>query len=109
MLEHHIYEYRKGIRDLVLWTIPRGEVKTVTQRLYRNDIAYLVQSVNDEKSNVYFGEPGCIDIVRSFGNKPLNQYTLEEDFMLGIMLGYSRSQQYERYRERKLAGIGAAL
>ena len=80
MLLHHIYEFRKG---------------------------YLLQPVTEQKVNLYFGKRSCLDAVQTFVDKPLNKLTPEEDFMLGIMLGYDISMQCERYCKRKfhLSGL----
>ncbi len=103
ILDHHIYEYKKGVRDLILWTVAADETEGTIKRLQRSGIPYHISRISPRKVNIYFGAGECLDIIRSFGEKPLNEFTLEEDFMLGIMLGYSRSQQYERYRKRKLS------
>ncbi len=105
---HHIYEYKKGVRDLFLHTMPVESCHSCISWLEKSGIDYWVQKVNDRKVNVYFGKKTCVAIVRGFGNKPLNEFSDEEDFMLGIMLGYSKDQQYDRYQYRKTAAIGAA-
>ena len=73
---HHIYEFQKGIRSLVLCTMCRTCAALVCDRL-------------------------CLDAVRTFVHKPLNELTPEEDFMLGAMLGYDIARQCERYCKRK--------
>ena len=98
---HHIYEYKKGLRNLVLCTLHTEHLKSAIARLERNRIAYLVRHVSDKKVNVFFGLRECVDIVRGFGDKPLNTFTDEEDFILGIMLGYGRVKQCRRYLKRK--------
>lgn len=40
--------------------------------------------------NLFFGLRTCVEIVASFGNRKVNEYIPEEDFILGIMLGYER-------------------
>ncbi len=49
------------------------------------------------KINIFFGNPDCVEIVKMFETESLNELTPEQDFILGIMLGYSREQQYTRY------------
>ena len=68
---------------------------------------YLLQPVTEQKVNLYFGKRSCLDAVQTFVDKPLNKLTPEEDFMLGIMLGYDISMQCERYCKRKfhLSGL----
>lgn len=97
---HHIYEFRKGLRNLVLYTGTDEERETVERRLQRGNIDYMVQPVGTGKINVFFGNPACVAIVRRFAGKPLNDLTPEEDFMLGIMLGYDRIQQCIRFSAR---------
>ncbi len=100
VLAHLIYEYRKRLRSLALHTFPASEKEYVERKSQNLNIDYLMQTVTPQKINVFFGETACVDIVRRIGTKPLNQYTPEEDFILGIMLGYDRLQQCDRYLER---------
>jgi hypothetical protein len=97
---HHIYEYRKGLRNLVLYTGCASEGGAIEQRLRREDIAFAVQPCGPRRINVFFGNPVCVAIVAQRMDKPLNRWSPEEDFMLGIMLGYDRIQQCERFVER---------
>lgn len=101
ILTHHIYEYNKGLRNLVLYTINASRKAHTIQLLDSKGISYCFARVNSEKVNIFFGDEVCIKIIRSFGNKPLSDYTDEEDFMLGTMLGYDRVLQCERYVKRK--------
>ena len=107
MLLHHIYEFQKGVRRLVLCTICPTCARLVAERLQARRIDYLVQPVTADKVNLYFGKRSCLDAVQTFVDKPLNKLTPEEDFMLGIMLGYDISMQCERYCKRKfhLSGL----
>ncbi len=100
VLAHLIYEYHKKLRSLALYTFPASERKQVESKLRGRHIDYVLQEVTPDKYNVFFGEPPCVDVIRLIGNKPLNLYTPEEDFMLGIMLGYDRLDQCRRYRQR---------
>ena len=101
VLLHHVYEYRKGVRGLVLDTLNTREQDKVKEILDRKGISYFIQPVGSNKINVFFGKEECVRIVKSFGNKPLSQFTNEEDFILGIMLGYDLDRQYSRYIQRK--------
>ena len=107
MLLHHIYEFRKGVRDLVLCTLCPTCAGLLIERLRSQGIDYLLQPVTEQKVNLYFGKRSCLDAVQTFVDKPLNKLTPEEDFMLGIMLGYDISMQCERYCKRKfhLSGL----
>jgi len=100
ILKHHIYEYRKGVRNLILHTMKKEEEHLATFLLQNKKISYHIEAVNEHKINVFFGHPQCVEIVRSFKGKMLNKYTPEQDFILGIMLGYGRDQQFDRYLKR---------
>jgi len=101
ILMHHVYEYKKGLRNLVLHTMNRREKGITEDMLTRKGIAYYMQQLDSGKINVFFGNTQCVKIIESFGHKTLNDFTDEEDFILGTMLGYDRMQQCERYLKRK--------
>ena len=98
---NHVYEYKKGVRRMVLYTVNRRYEQFATNRLRSQKIDYLIQPVDDSKINLFFGRPECIQAIRCIANRPLNQLTPEEDFILGAMLGYDICAQCERYCERK--------
>lgn len=98
---HQIYEFKKGVRSLVLCTLCSTCAEMIMERLEKQDIKFLIQQVHSNKVNLFFGKQACLDAVCGFIHKPLNQLTPEEDFMLGAMLGYDISQQCERYCSRK--------
>ncbi len=99
VLSHLIYEYHKKLRNLALYTFPASLKKQVESKLRNKHIDYVLQEVSPDKYNVFFGETPCVDIIRIIGKKPLNLYTPEEDFILGIMLGYDRLDQCRRYTQ----------
>lgn len=101
VLVHHIYEYRKGLRNLVLHTIGSEYRDEAVRKFTANKIDFMIQEVDEKKINIFFGAPECVQIVRNFGQKKLNQFTDEEDFILGIMLGYCRLEQCRRFLKRK--------
>jgi len=101
ILIHHVYEYNKGLRSLVLHTMNSCERDKTENLLKRKGISYFLQNVSANKINVFFGKEECIKIVKSFGDRSLSHFSDEQDFILGIMLGYDRSQQYDRYIKRK--------
>ena len=101
MFMHHIYEFKKGVRNLILCTMTNTCAQFVIRRLEQQQIAYLEQKVTDNKINLYFGKKACLDAVRTFINKPLNLLTPEEDFILGAMLGYDITMQCERFCNKK--------
>lgn len=100
VLCHHIYEYEKGLRSLVLHTMSKEMLETAAAKLNAHNIHFTVREMGS-KVNIFFGAPECVAIIDSFGDKPLNHFSDEEDFILGIMLGYGRLKQCERYIKRK--------
>lgn len=109
VFNHLLYEYKKGLRDLALHTCHASLREDIETKLQQMQIAYIVQEVTTEKINVFFGDCACINIIRLFGNKRLYEYTAEEDFMLGIMLGYNRLEQCKRYMKNKQQAIDKTL
>ena len=101
VLMNHIYEYKKGVRRMILFTCNRRYEAFAVQRLSRQAIDYVVQPAGKENVNVYFGRRECLDAIRLFVTRPLNELSPEKDFILGAMLGYDICAQCERYCERK--------
>lgn len=100
-----IYEYKKGIRSLLLCTLCPTCVEIVAERLDRQGIGYLVQPAGSRNVNLFFGDPDCLEAVACFIHKPLHQLTPEEDFMLGAMLGYGITKQCRRFCERRQQAV----
>ncbi|ADU65683.1 DUF2023 family protein [Desulfurispirillum indicum] len=100
VFHHHIYEFKKGLRNLILHTAPATHRSLVIKKLEHHGIDYLIYDQAPGKINIFFGDPSCIQVLRLIGKQSLNHFTLEEDFMLGIMLGYDRKKQCERYITR---------
>ncbi len=101
VLMNHIYEYKKGVRRMVLFTFNKKYESFAITRLEHQNISYIVQPVGNERLNLFFGKRECLDAIRLMVTKPLNQLSPEEDFILGAMLGYDICAQCERYCERK--------
>ena len=104
MFTHHIQEYKKGLRALVLYTTKALNRDAIEERLSRERIDYYIQKVNGTKINVFFGNPICVSVIKQMNITSLSNLTDEEDFILGTMLGYDRVKQYERYLRRKRNG-----
>ena len=99
VFHHHVYEYKKGIRNLILTTEKAKYRDYIENRLTKEEISYVIHDIDGDKINVYFGEKPCVEVVKTF-NQKLNLLTPEQDFMLGIMLGYDRVKQCDRYLKR---------
>ncbi|PID94733.1 MAG: hypothetical protein CSA89_00795 [Bacteroidales bacterium] len=98
---HHIYEYQKGLRNLVLHTMSATAKEEVVGYLLRKKIAFHINEVSKNRINVFFGDVRCVNIVKSFNFSSLTHLTDEQDFILGIMLGYDQRLQCERFLKRK--------
>lgn len=101
VLMNHIYEFKKGVRKMVLFTFNDKYRNIVVSRMEDMRLCYLLQPVGNGRSNLYFGRPECIEAVRMMVDRPLNRLSPEEDFILGALLGYDICAQCERYCERK--------
>ncbi len=97
---HHIYEYEKGLRNLILFTSVVEDLSKLEKKLNDRSIDYHIQSVSENKINLFFGSKNSINVVKSIDKDRLVDYSPEEDFILGIMLGYDRDLQCKRYLSR---------
>ncbi len=61
VLMNHIYEYKKGVRRMILFTCNRRFEQQACHRLGRQSIDYVVQPAGKENVNVYFGRRECLD------------------------------------------------
>ncbi len=98
---NHIYEFKKGVRQMVLYTFNKRYEEFVTDRLNHQAIPYVILPIGNDCLNLFFGKKECLDAIKLLITKPLNQLTPEEDFILGAMLGYDIRVQCERYCEKK--------
>ena len=101
LLSNHIYEYKKGVRPLVLYTMNKAYELVATNKLKAQGISYFLQDVGSGAVNIYFGSKECLDTIEMIVTKPLNKLSPEEDFILGALLGYDLRMQCERYCSRK--------
>ena len=101
VLLNHIYEYKKGVRHLILHTLNKCYLPIAIERLKSQGICYTVQEASEHAVNLYFGRPDCVETIRLITTRPLNQLSPEEDFILGALLGYDLRMQCERFRKRK--------
>jgi len=101
VLMNHIYEYQKGVRQMVLFTFNKKYEQYAITRLEHQNIPYFIQPVGNDRLNLFFGRRECLDAIKLMVNRPLNELSPEEDFILGAMLGYDICGQCERYCQRK--------
>jgi hypothetical protein len=101
VLMNHIYEYKKGVRQMVLFTFNKKYEQFALGRLERQGIDYVLQPVGNDRLNLFFGRRECLDAIKLIVTRPLHELTPEEDFMIGALLGYDIRVQCERYCQRK--------
>ena len=101
VLMNHIYEYKKGVRQMILFTCNKRYEDFAVNRLEHQGIDYAIQHVGRSNINIFFGRRQCIDAIRMIVNRPLCELTPEEDFIIGALLGYDICAQCERYCSRK--------
>lgn len=101
VLMNHIYEFKKGVRKMVLYTLNKRYAACAEERLQSNGISYMACPVGGDNVNIFFGRKECLDAVRLIVTKPLYELSPEEDFILGTMLGYDLCVQCERFCRRK--------
>ncbi len=98
---HMLYELNKGLRNLALLTTTLENKELVTERLEKCGYDFIVEELKSGYINVFFGNTEPINVLKRFKKNSLKEYTPEEDFILGILLGYNTQQQCKRYLTRK--------
>lgn len=101
VFNHHLYEYEKGLRNLILHTCPIDKLDPMIFKLKRRSIDFEVYRIKNGNVNLFFGSNNCVEVIRNLGVENLSTLSHEKDFILGIMLGYDREKQCERYLNRK--------
>ncbi|MGI6076481.1 MAG: DUF2023 family protein [Pyramidobacter sp.] len=99
VFRHHVYEYKKGLRNLILHTAPQRDLPEICRILKAEKIPCRVVRLENGYANVFFGSEDCIRVLEIIGSKGLDRFTKEEDFILGIMLGYGRLVECRRFIE----------
>ena len=101
VLMNHIYEYKKGVRQMILFTCNARYENFAVNRLKSQGIEYIIQRVGNSNINIFFGKKQCLDAIRIIVDKPLVRLSPEHDFIIGALLGYDICCQCERFCERK--------
>ena len=74
---NHIYELKKGVRQMVLYTTNKRYEDFTVKRLRSQRIKFVIQPVDDERINLFFGKAECIEAIRMMVTRPLNLLTPE--------------------------------
>lgn len=70
VLSEQIYQYKKGVRKMVLYTFPERYRQQALDKLERQGIDYFVQPVGNSRINLFFGRKECMDTIRKFIHQP---------------------------------------
>lgn len=97
---HMLYEYRKGVRILLMITVSSSSAQHLMADLEKESVDYYLHHVTESRVNLLFGRSVVIETIRAFLTKPLSHLSPEEDFILGTLLGYDREQQCHRFLAR---------
>lgn len=101
----YIYEIKKGTKPVSLVTLDVQNLDGAKEKINKAGLHFFVQNcekttVLGQKVNLFFGKKNFIDVIKILIKKSLNDLSLEEDFILGTLLGYSCEIQCERFLER---------
>ena len=100
VLNTYIYEIKKGTKPLALISVRYSRLELYLDKITKNALSFAVQKIGD-KANIFFGYEDCVRVASFFIDKKLSDLSAEEDFILGIMLGYNRIEQCKRYMNNK--------
>ena len=100
IFHHHLHELAKGLRPLAMMTLTVEEAVLVVGELVASVTPHHVQWACRDEVDVVFGRPAAVATARLLLERRLCDLTDEQDFMLGILLGYDREQQCLRYLSR---------
>lgn len=103
VFSHMLYEIKKGVRSLALLTTSVENIEMIKRKLNNDNYDYILESVNSKCVNIFFGTFESVEVVRKFRKNSLKEFSTEEDFILGILLGYKIEEQCKRYLKRKTA------
>lgn len=98
---HMLYELKKGLRTLSLLTTVSENEDVIKEKLEECGYSYIFEEFRPGNINVFFGTEEPINVLKQFKKHSLGEFTPEEDFILGVLLGYNTDQQCKRYLARK--------
>lgn len=76
-------------------------MEVIKEHLRKCNYDFVVENLVNGCSNIFFGDKEAINVIKSFNKDSLRDFTPEEDFILGILLGYSQDQQCKRFLRHK--------
>lgn len=61
---HHIYEYEKGIRNLILHTLSKEKLEIAVNKLKTKNIDFIFYKLKNDRFNIFFGDSACINVIK---------------------------------------------
>lgn len=98
---HMMYELNKGLRSLSLLTTTTENFEIIKERLEKCNYDYILEELRSGFVNIFFGTKESVEVLKKFKKNSLREFSPEEDFILGVLLGYNLQQQCKRYINRK--------
>ena len=77
---NHIYEFKKGVRNMVLYTMSKEHEEFAIRRLKNQKISYMIQEVGTNKINLFFGKAECMEAMRHIINDKICWYSINYHF-----------------------------
>ncbi len=96
----YLYEVSKGTKPVALITCDDFLRERIVKKLEKEKMHFVLQDVCEGKTNIFFGVKECIQVIKKIAVKPLNELSIEEDFILGTILGYDVRLQCRRFLEK---------
>lgn len=72
---NHVYEYKKGVRRMVLYTVNRKYESFAVARLQSQSIDFLIQPASETCINLFFRSPGMHTGYKTL-DEPSSQFAL---------------------------------
>ena len=74
---NHIYEYKKGVRNMVLCTLNKCYEPIAVERLENQKICFIKQEASDRCVNLYFGKSECIETILGYDKSETQKWSIE--------------------------------
>lgn len=100
IFDMYLYEIIKGSKPAALVTVSCDDIEKMCEKLKHYNLCFHIQNISKEKANLFFGTKYPLDVIKDIIKKPLDKLSDYEDFILGVLLGYSIDVQCKRYLDK---------
>lgn len=70
VLFNHIYELKKGVRRMALYTMNKKNLAYAVTRVQSQGLSYAIQEIDGYRINLFIGCEECIAAIRMFIDRP---------------------------------------